>query len=269
MADKPKTAPAKQASPAASASKPQAATKKEGTVVPVPETVLKRRRTRKEILERRQTQALKKSVHFRESNKVIVRRAEKYINEYRAMRRSEIFMRRQAKDANNFFIPPQPKLLLIVRLAGINNMAPKPRKVLQLLRLRQINNACFVRVNKSTLNMVKLIEPYVAYGYPSVRTVKQLVYKRGFAKIGGARVTLNDNSLIEKYLSKYGILCMEDIVHELYTVGPHFKQVNAFLWTFKLSNPTGGFRNKKTHYIEGGDCGNREGKINELAARMN
>jgi large subunit ribosomal protein L7e len=39
---------------------------------------------------------------------------------------------------------------------------------------------------------------------------------------------------------------------------------------FKLSNPTGGFRARKfTHFIEGGDTGNREEQINKLIRRMN
>jgi large subunit ribosomal protein L7e len=53
-------------------------------------------------------------------------------------------------------------------------------------------------------------------------------------------------------------------------VGPNFKQANNFLWPFGLSNPTGGFPGKKArHFIEGGECGNREDRINELVQRMN
>merc|ERR1711976_260093 len=37
--------------------------------------------------------------------------------------------------------------------------------ILRLLRLRQIHNAVFVRVNKATLNMLQRIQPYVTYGY--------------------------------------------------------------------------------------------------------
>ena len=48
---------------------------------------------------------------------------------------------------------------------SINGLHPKPRKVLQLLRLRQINNATFVRLNKATINMLRIAEPYIAYGY--------------------------------------------------------------------------------------------------------
>lgn len=48
--------------------------------------------------------------------------------------------------------------------SSINGLHPKPRKVLQLLRLRQINNATFVRLNKATVNMLRIAEPYIAYG---------------------------------------------------------------------------------------------------------
>lgn len=39
------------------------------------------------------------------------------------------------------------------------------RKILQLLRLRQINNGVFIKLNKATINMLRLVEPYIAWGY--------------------------------------------------------------------------------------------------------
>ena len=39
-----------------------------------------------------------------------------------------------------------------------------------------------------------------------------------------------------QHLGKFGIICMEDLVHEIYTVGPHFKEASNFLWPFKLSS---------------------------------
>lgn len=70
-------------------------------------------------------------------------------------------------------------------------------------------------------------------------------------------------------LGQFGIICVEDLVHEIFTVGPHFKQANAFLWAFHMSNPTGGFKGKKVpHFIEGGESGNREDQINLLIQKM-
>ena len=36
-------------------------------------------------------------------------------------------------------------------------------------------------------------------------------------------------------LGKFGIICIEDLIHEIYTVGPHFKEANNFLHPFQLS----------------------------------
>jgi large subunit ribosomal protein L7e len=49
-------------------------------------------------------------------------------------------------------------------IASVNDLAPKPKKVLQLLRLLQINNGVFIKVTKATTQMLQIIEPYIAYG---------------------------------------------------------------------------------------------------------
>ena len=54
--------------------------------------------------------------------------------------------------------------ILCVCNSSINGVSPRVRKILQLLRLRQINNGVFVRLHKSSLNMMKLVEPYIAWG---------------------------------------------------------------------------------------------------------
>merc|ERR1712228_564068 len=109
------------------------------------------------------------------------------------------------------------KLLFVVRIVGIIKLSPKPRKVLQLLRLRQLHNGVFLKVNKPILQMLKLVQPYVTYGYPSLKTVRELVYKRGFAKVNKQRIPLSDNAIIEERLGKNGLHGVEDLVHEVYT----------------------------------------------------
>ena len=161
-------------------------------------------------------------------------------------------------------------LILTLILHSINHISPKPRKILQLLRLLQIHNGVFVRLNNATIQMLRLVEPYVAYGYPSLKAIRELVYKRGHAKINDQRIPLTDNQIIEAALGKHGIVCMEDIVHEIFTAGKNFKAVSTFLWPFQLNAPRGGFHTRKAkHFIEGGDHGNRENHINELIHKMN
>ena len=110
----------------------------------------------------------------------------------------------------------------------------------------------------------------MTYGEPNLKSVRELVYKRGFGKVQKQRIPLTDNAVIEAALGKYDILSVEDLVHELVTAGPNFKQAANFLWPFKLSNPTGGWRPRKfKHFVEGGDHGNRETNINKLIRQMN
>ncbi|RYH28873.1 hypothetical protein EON65_10550 [archaeon] len=87
--------------------------------------------------------------------------------------------------------------------------------------------------------------------------------------MSGQRVPLSSNDVIKAGLGSLGITCIEDIVHEIYTVGPNFKAVSNFLWPVKLSSPKGGFAGKKlNHFIEGGACGQQGEKINKLIKKM-
>ena len=195
-------------------------------------------------------------------------RAEEFVRQHRSAVTEERRLQRAARNNGNYYVPDQAKVALVIRIKGVNKIPPKPRKIMQLFRLRQINNATLVKLNQATIKMLRLAEPYLAFGYPNLTTLRNMIYKRGFLKINGKRTAITDNNLIEKHLGKYNIVCLEDIVKELYTVGPNFKQVNNFLWHFKLSNPRGGWRRKAHHYVEGGDYGNREARINNLVKRM-
>ena len=65
-------------------------------------------------------------------------------------------LKRDAKKEGNYYVPAEPKLAFVMRIRGINQVSPKVRKVLQLLRLRQINNGVFIKMNKATTNMLRI-----------------------------------------------------------------------------------------------------------------
>ena len=174
----------------------------------------------------------------------------------------------EARKSGKVYVPAEPKLILAVRIRGITAISPKVRSTLRLLRLRNINSATFVPVNKATLNMLKIVEPYVAYGYPTLGTVKKLLLKRGYAKINGQRVPLTNNHIIASRLSNKGVCCMSELIHEIATVGPNFTACNRFLYPMHLNNPLGGKRAIGNHFVEGGDCGNRKGLINNFVRKM-
>ncbi|ELW68006.1 60S ribosomal protein L7 [Tupaia chinensis] len=134
-----------------------------------------------------------------------------------------------ARKAGNFNVPAEPKLAFVIRNRGINGVSPKVQKVLQLLRLRQIFNDTFVKLNKASVNMLRTVEPYIALGYANLKSVNELIYKRGYGRINKKRIALTDNSLIAQSLGKFGIICMEDLIDEIYTVEKCFKEANNFM----------------------------------------
>ncbi|KAJ0240523.1 60S ribosomal protein L7-2 [Hirschfeldia incana] len=235
----------------------------------VPESVLKKRKREEEwALAKKQTAEAAKKTNAA-NRKLIYKRAEQYAKEYAEKEKELISLKREAKLKGGFYVDPEAKLLFIIRIRGINAIDPKTKKILQLLRLRQIFNGVFLKVNKATMNMLRRVEPYVTYGFPNLKSVKELIYKRGYGKLHSQRIALTDNSIVEQGLGKHGIICTEDLIHEILTVGPHFKEANNFLWPFQLKAPLGGLKKKRNHYVEGGDAGNRENFINELIRRMN
>ena len=195
-------------------------------------------------------------------------KAERFLAGYVREEAKEQKKKEEAKENGSFWVPDEPKVILAIRIRGINHMAPKPRKVLQLFRLIQLNSAVLIKSTKPAMAMLRMIEPYIAYGYPNWQTVSKLVYKRGYAKVNKQRIPITDNLVISENLGKMGIDTIEDLVHELVECGPNFKTANNFLWRFKLSSPKGGFCSKKKSYIQGGDWGNREEKINKLVRSM-
>ncbi|KAI0726636.1 60S ribosomal protein L7 [Fomitopsis betulina] len=238
--------------------------------IEVPETHLKKRKQTEKAREEKLAAAAAARKVSKAKRKVVFKRAESYVKQYLATEKEEIRLKRAARTAGDFYVPAQAKVYFVIRIRGINEIAPKPRKILQLLRLLQINNGVFVKVTKATQQMLRLIEPYIAYGEPNLKSVRELIYKRGYGKVDKQRITLTNNGVIEAALSKYDILSVEDLVHEIFTAGPNFKQASNFLWPFKLSNPTGGWRTRKfKHYVQGGDFGNREENINKLIRQMN
>ena len=122
----------------------------------VPETILKRRKRQSENRAVRAANLAKQRVARKQKRVEIFKRAEKYVKEYQNRERDELRLAREAKKEGNYYVPAEPKLALVIRIRGINQVSPKVRKVLQLFRLRQINNAVFVKLNKATINMLRI-----------------------------------------------------------------------------------------------------------------
>ena len=206
-----------------------------------------------------------------ELKKVAAAARKRYVEAEKARRKEHRTLMNKAIRSRGkiFYRQPDPKVALVIRIRGINRISPKVKKIMELLRLRQIHNAVFIKLNSSTINMLKLVLPYIAYGYPTRETIDLLIKKRGYARVRKQRHPINDNLIVDKSLGRRGVRTVEDVINSLWTVDENFTKVNRFLWPFKLSSPKGGYRGKKRrHFNEGGSFGNHEIFINEFVRKM-
>jgi large subunit ribosomal protein L7e len=217
----------------------------------------------------------KRNKSFKIIQKTKLKKIEDYIKDNFKKKNLILLENRIAKKNDKFILSDKSKVIFAIRIRGINGVSPKAKKILELLRLNQINNGVFLKLNNATSQMLKKIEPYIAYGYPSLKNIKNLIEKRGYGKIGKRgrwqRIFLSGDQIIDHGLKKIGISTLKQIINEISTCGPKFKEVNNFLWPFQLKSPKKGYANigKTKHFIEGGAYGNWEDSINSLIKKMN
>ncbi|XP_063814574.1 ribosomal protein uL30-like isoform X2 [Pseudophryne corroboree] len=234
----------------------------------VPENLLKKRRKyqglkaaeAKRALEEKRKVQPGKQIKFKRLE-TLVRNSRRKLRDDTRLRRMEIY-NRGPKLANQ-------KLAFVARIMDIQGVSPAVLRVLKNLRLGDIFSGTFVKLTPESVKMLQVVEPYVAWGFPNLKSVRELILKRGQTVVKGKKVPLTDNNMIEEQLGQLGIICLEDVIHELYSAGNHFTRVNRFLCPFQLSISRHAGVNRKGYITEVGDPGNRGIGINQLIRKLN
>ena len=63
-------------------------------------------------------------------------------------------------------------------------------RAMRQLRVMKLYHATLVRYNDKTHRLLKACEPYVTWGEPDVRTVRDLITKRGYAVVDVSKITI-------------------------------------------------------------------------------
>ncbi len=71
------------------------------------------------------------------------------------------------------------------------------------------------------------------------------------------------------FSGKHGIICLEDLIHEIYSVGRGFRAANNFLLPFKLSVARHAARDKAGLLKDLGNPGFRGTDINAIIRQLN
>lgn len=142
------------------------------------------------------------------------------------------------------------------------------KKALSRLRLRNIHEGVFVRYDESHRKLLHLVEPFVVYGRPNKGVIRDLIERRGYGKVDGSRVPLSDNTVVEDALGDVNIICVDDLVHELDTVGPNFGKAAGFLWPFRLADSKTEFERRTLKMKDGKDYGDKGEGVNEYIKQV-
>lgn len=168
---------------------------------------------------------------------------------------------------NGFYVPKEPEFFVAVLIRSKCKIAPKQRKVLEILRLTRLNTCIIVRNNESNKKNLSIVKDYVAYGTIGMELLRKLVYTRGSGRNGRQHIKLTNEAIEDMFDGR--IRCIEEIIHCIYNGDETFKEVNSFLHPFHLRPPVGGFRQKKTrNFNEGGCLGNHHDLLHKLLERM-
>ncbi|CAB1342968.1 unnamed protein product [Coregonus sp. 'balchen'] len=235
----------------------------------VPENLLKKRKAYQAIKATEAKRALLEKRKVSKGKPLKFKRLEDFLKESHRKHRDETRIRRADHRPAPAMPPAKNRLAFAVRIREIKGVSPRVQKVIQMLRLRKIFSGAFVKVNKTSMGMLKMVGPYVAWGFPNLKSVRELILKRGQAKINKRRVALTDNTLIEQHMGKYGIICLEDLIHEIYSVGKNFRVVSNFIWPFKLSVARHAARDKAGLLKDIGNPGPRGTDINSIIRQLN
>lgn len=197
------------------------------------------------------------------------KRLETFVHESWREQRDMVRVQRLEVKPRALEVPDKHSLAFVIRLERIEGVSMLVQKTLAKLRLKKLFSGVFVSVTPQSVKMLRIVEPYVTWGFPNLKSVRELILKRGQAKIKEKTVPLTDNTVIEEHLGKFGVICLEDLIHEIAFPGKHFQEISSFLCPFHLSVARHATKNRVGFLKEMGSPGYRGERINQLIRQLN
>lgn len=234
----------------------------------VPENLLKKRKAYQALKATQAKQALLAKKE-RKVKEIRFKRLESFLRDSWRQRRDMVRVKRLEVKPRALEAPDKHSLAFVVRLQSINGVSLLVQNTIARLRLKKLFSGVFVKVNPKTLKMLRIVEPYVTWGFPNLKSVRELILKRGQAKVKNKTFPLTDNTVIEEHLGKFGVICLEDLIHEIAFPGVHFMEISQFLRPFHLSVARHATKNRVGFLKEMGSPGYRGERINQLIRQLN
>ncbi|XP_028622411.1 60S ribosomal protein L7-like 1 [Grammomys surdaster] len=234
----------------------------------VPENLLKKRKAYQALKATQAKQALL-AKRERKGKQFKFRRLESFVHDSWRQQRDKVRVQRLEVKPHALEVPDKHSLAFVIRIERIEGVSSLVKSTIMKLGLKKLFSGVFVKVTPESVRMLRTVEPYVTWGFPNLKSVRELILKRGQAKINKKTVPLTDNTVIEEHLGRFGVICLEDLIHEIAFPGKHFKEISSFLSPFHLSVARHATKNRVGFLKEMGSPGYRGDRINQLIRQLN
>uniref|UniRef100_A0A8C9APJ2 60S ribosomal protein L7-like 1 n=1 Tax=Prolemur simus TaxID=1328070 RepID=A0A8C9APJ2_PROSS len=225
----------------------------------VPENLLKKRKAYQALNATQAKQALLAKKEQRKGKGPRFKRLESFLHDSWQQQRDRVRLRRLEVKPHALELPDKHSLAFVVCIQRINGVSSLVQKTIARLRLKKIFSGVFVRVTPQSLKLLRMVETYVTWGFPNLKSVRELILKHGQAKVKNKTIPLTGNTVIKEHLGKFGVICLEDLIHEIAFPGN----------PFQLSVARHATKNKVGFLREMGSPGYRGERINQLIRQLN
>ena len=232
-----------------------------------------------EVSMRRKTESLNKEAYSeRIKSMLLAKKRRRNLNEYisvdklvknnRERQKSYAYFKRSVKKRSTIDESVNRPLIAIRICGEKQRIAKEIKDVLHKLGLFRLFSCAFLKNDPVTREALKIVNSYVTYGFVSQENIHEILIRRGKLLEEGKDVRNLDNEAIEAALGSKNILCFEDLVHEITTIGKHFNEVVNFVGNIWL-RPSEEVKTKvNKEFSKAGSQGNRGEAINELLRNM-
>ncbi|XP_008833974.2 60S ribosomal protein L7-like 1 isoform X2 [Nannospalax galili] len=216
----------------------------------VPENLLKKRKAYQALKAIQAKQALL-AKRERKVKEFRFKRLESFIHDSWRRQRDIVRVRRLEVKPHALEVPDKHSLAFVIRMERIQGVSSLVQNTIARLRLKKLFSGVFVKVTPHSIKMLRIVEPYVTWGFPNLKSVRELILKRGQARVQNKTIPLTDNTMIEEHLGK------------------HFQDIASFLCPFHLSVARHATKNRVGFLKEMGLPGYRGERINQLIRQLN
>nr|XP_045371028.1 60S ribosomal protein L7-like 1 [Camelus bactrianus] len=117
--------------------------------------------------------------------------------------------------------------------------------------------------------MLPTVETSVTWEFPNLKSVGEVILKHGQAKVKNKIIPLTGNTVIEQHPGKFGVICLEDHIHEISFPAKNFQVISGFLCPFQHSLACHTVNNRVGFLGEVASSGYQGERVTQLTHQLN